>query len=55
MLRNCYLLESGVFGPNYGLRRHKGSLNRFVSKDLVGSTDLVVAFVHKDLGTKSSL
>ena len=55
VLRNCYLLESGIFGPNYGLRRREGSLNGFVSKDLVGSTDLVVAFIHKDLGAKSSL
>ena len=55
MLRNYYLLESGVFGPDYGLRRHEGSLNGFVSKDLVGSTDLVVAFVHKDLDAKNSL
>ena len=55
MLRNCYLLESGVFGPDYGLRRCEGSLNGFVSKDLVGSTDLVVVLVHKDLGMKSSI
>ena len=55
MLRNCYLLESGIFGPDYGLQRHEGSLNGFVSKDLVGSTNLVVAFVHKDLSAKSSL
>ena len=54
VLRNYYLLESGVFGPDYGLRRHEGSLNGFVSKDLVGSMNLVVAFVHKDLGAKSS-
>ena len=55
MLRNCYLLESGVFGLDYGLWHHEGSLNGFVSKDLVGSMDLVVAFVHEDLGAKSSL
>ena len=54
MLRNCYLLESGIFGPDYGLWRREGSLNGFVSKDLVGSTDLVVAFIHKDLGAKNS-
>ena len=55
MLRNCYLLELGVFGPDYGFRRREGSLNRFISKDLVGSMDLVVAFVHEDLGAKSNL
>ena len=55
LLCNCYLLESGIFGPDYGLQRREGSLNGFVSKDLVGSTNLVVAFVHKDLGAKSSL
>ena len=54
MLRNYYLLESGVFGPDYGLQRREGSLNGFISKDLVGSTNLVVAFVHKDLGAKSN-
>ena len=55
MLRNCYLLESGIFGPDYELWRREGSFNGFVSKDLVGSMNLVVAFVHKDLGAKSSL
>ena len=55
MLHNCYLLESEVVGLDYGLRRCEGSLNGIVSKDLVGSTDLVVAFIHKDLGVKNSL
>ena len=47
VLRNCYLLESGVFGPDYELRRREGSLNGFISKDLVGSTNLVVVSFTK--------
>ena len=53
VLRNNYLLELGVFGLDYVLRRHKGSLNRIISEDLVGSSDLVVAFVHKSLCAKN--
>ena len=55
MLHNSYLLELGVFGLDYGLRRREGSLNGIVSEDLVGSSDLVVAFVHKNLCAKNSL
>ena len=55
VLRNSDLLEPRVFGPNYGLRRREGSLNGIVSKDLVGSSDLVVTFVHKNLYAKNSL
>ena len=55
MLRNYYLLEPRVFGLDYGLRRREGSLNGIVSKDLVGNSDLVVAFVHKNLCAKNSL
>ena len=55
VLRNCYFLESGVFGPDYRLRRREGSLNGIVSKDLVGNSNLVVVFVHKYLDAKNSL
>ena len=55
VLRNDYLLEPGVFGPDYGLQRREGSLNEIVSKDLVGSSNLVVAFIHKNLCAKNSL
>ena len=55
VLRNSYLLEPRVFGLDYGLRRRKGSLNGIISEDLVSSSDLVVAFVHKNLCAKNSL
>ena len=55
VLRNSYLLEPGVFDLDYVLRRCEGSLNGIVSKDLMGSSDLVVAFVHKNLCSKNSL
>ena len=55
VFRNYYLLEPGVFGPDYGLQCCEGSLNGIVSKDLVGSSDLVVVFVHRDLCAKNSL
>ena len=55
VFRNSYLLELGVFGLDYGLRRHEGSLNGIVSEDLVGSSNLVVAFVHKNHCAENSL
>ena len=55
VLRNSYLLEPGVFGLDYILRRPEGSLNGIVFEDLVGSSDLVVAFVHKSLCAKNGL
>ena len=55
VLRNSDLLEPGVFGLNYVLRRRKGFLNGIVSEDLVSSSDLLVAFVHKTLCAKNGL
>ena len=55
VLRNSYLLKSGVFGLDYVLLCCEGSLNGIVSEDLVCSSDLVVAFVHKNLCAKNSL
>ena len=55
MLRNSDLLEPRVFGLNYVLRGRDGFLNRIVSEDLVSSSDLVVAFVHKNLYAKNGL
>ena len=55
MLRNSDRLEPGVFSLNYVLRRHEGFLNGIVSEDLVSSSDLVVAFVHKNLYAKNGL
>ena len=55
VFRNSYLLEPGVFSLDYVLRRRKGSLDGIVSEDLVGSSDLVVAFIHKNLCAKNGL
>ena len=55
VLRNSDLLEPRVFGLNYVLRGHEGFLNRIVSEDLMSSSDLVVAFVHKNLCAKNGL
>ena len=55
MLHNSDLLEPKVFGLNYVLRGHKGFLNGIVSEDLVSSSDLVVAFIHKNLHPKDGL
>ena len=55
VLRNSDRLEPGVFSLNYVLRRHEGFLNGIVSEDLVSSSDLVVAFVHKNLYAKNGL
>ena len=55
VLRNSDLLEPGVFGLNYVLRHCEGFLNGIVSEDLVSSSDLVVAFVHKNLCAKNGL
>ena len=55
VLRNSDLLELRVFGLNYILRGREGFLNGIVSEDLVSSSDLVVAFVHKNLYPKNGL
>ena len=52
---NSDLLEPGVFGLNYVLRGREGFLNGIVSEDLMSSSNLVVAFVHKNLCAKNSL
>ena len=55
VLHNSDLLQPGVFGLDYVLRRREGSLNGIVSEDLMSSSNLVVAFVHKNLCAKNSL
>ena len=55
VLRNSDLLEPRVFGLNYVLRGRERFLNGIVSEDLVSSSDLVVAFVHKNLCAKNGL
>ena len=55
VLHNNDLLQPGVFGLDCVLRRREGSLNGIVSEDLMSSSNLVVAFVHKNLCTKNSL
>ena len=55
VLRNSDFLEPRVFGLNYVLRRREGFLNGIVSEDLVSSSDLMVAFVHKNLYPKNGL
>ena len=55
VLRNSYLLELGVFSLDYVLWRREESLDGIVSEDLVGSSDLVVAFVHKNHCAKNGL
>ena len=55
VLRNSDLLEPRVFGLNYVLQGCEGFLNGIVFEDLVSSSDLVVAFVHKNLCAKNGL
>ena len=55
VLHNSDLLEPKVFGLNYVLRGHKGFLNGIVFEELVSSSDLVVAFIHKNLYPKDGL
>ena len=55
VFRNSDLLEPGVFGLNYVLRGREGFLNGIISEDLMSSSDLVVAFVHKNLCAKNGL
>ena len=55
MLRNSDLLEPRIIGLNYVLWGREGFLNGIVSEDLVSSSDLVVAFVHKNLFLKNGL
>ena len=55
VLRNSDLLEPSVFGLNYVLRGCEGFLNGIVSEDFVSTSDLVVAFVHKNLCAKNGL
>ena len=55
MLRNSDILEPRIFGLNYILRGREGFLNGIVSEYLVSSSDLVVAFVHKNLCLKNGL
>ena len=55
VFRNRDLLEPGVFGLDYILRRHEGSLNGIVSEDLVSSSNLVVAFIYENLCAKNGL
>ena len=55
VFRNSDLLEPGVFGLNYVLQRREGFLNGVVSEDLVSSSDLAVAFVHKNLCATNGL
>ena len=54
-LRNSDLLKPRIFGLNYILQGREGFLNGIVSEDLVSSSDLVVAFVHKNLCLKNGL
>ena len=54
MLRNSDLLKPRVFVLNYVLRGRERFLNGIVSEDLVSSSNLEVAFVHKNLCLKNS-
>ena len=49
------LLKPRIFGLNYVLRGYERFLNRIVPEDLVSSSDLEIAFVHKNLCLKNGL
>ena len=54
MLRDSDLLKSRIFGLDYVLWGRERFLNGIVSEDLVSSSNLEVAFVHKNLCLKNS-
>ena len=55
MLRDGDLLKLRIFGLIYVLRGCERFLDRIVPEDLVSSSDLVVAFIHKNLYPKDGL
>ena len=55
VLRDSDLLKPRIFGLNYVLRGCERFLNRIVPEDLVSSSDLEIAFVHKNLYLKNGL
>ena len=55
MLRYGNSVKPRIFGLDHVLRSRERFLNRIVPKDLMGSSDLEVTFVHKNLRLKNGL
>ena len=55
VLHNNDLLKPRIFGFNYALRDWERFLNGIVFEDLVSSSNLEVAFIHKNLCLKNGL